>query len=130
MPEFISGKVIGFFLESNTSEKSLYISGDTIYYKGIKEIAQKLKPSYSLIHVGSAEFRYLAGFGKFTMDAKGFIKTVKDLNSQITMPIHNSGWSHFKESDKGIKRELEKESEVLKKQVLFLERGANTYLKE
>lgn len=130
MPEFISGKVIGFYLESNTSEKSLYISGDTIYYKGIQEIAQKLNPTFSLIHVGSAELRYLAGLGKFTMDPKGFIETVKTLNSKITIPIHNSGWTHFKENDKGIKRELANEKELLKKKIFFIERGINTDLND
>lgn len=108
----------------------MYISGDTIYYKGIQEIAQKLNPTFSLIHVGSAELRYLAGLGKFTMDPKGFIETVKTLNSKITIPIHNSGWTHFKENDKGIKRELANEKELLKKKIFFIERGINTDLND
>ena len=129
MPEFISGKVIGFHIQSDKSEKSLYISGDTIYYKGIHEIAQKLNPTFSLIHVGSAEFRYLAGLGKFTMDAKGFIKSVKTLNSEITIPIHNSGWSHFKENDEGVRKALANENDLHKK-VVFLERGKRHNLEE
>lgn len=126
LPEFISGKVIGFYVESNSSKKSLYISGDTIYFEGINEIASKLDPTYSLIHVGSAEFRYLTGFGKFTMDAKGFIKTVETLNSNITIPIHNSGWSHFKENDEGIRKAMIKKE--LQEKILFLKRGKRTNL--
>lgn len=130
LPKFISGDVIGFNIETNISEKSIYISGDTIYFKGIHEIAKKLNPTFSLIHVGGAEFRYLTGLGKFTMDAKGFIKTVKTLNSKLTIPIHNSGWSHFKESNAGIIKKLANENDNIKKKVTILKSGERTDLNE
>lgn len=128
LPEFFSGEVIGFYIEIDGDEKSLYISGDTIFFKGINEIAEKLNPTYSLVHVGSAQFRYLTGLGKFTMDAKGFIKTVKTLNSKITIPIHNGGWSHFKENDEGIRKKIIKENKVNQKKIIFLKRGKRTSL--
>ena len=130
LPRFISGEVIGFFLETTPSKETLYISGDTVFFKGISEIAKKLKPvTYALIHVGSAEFRYLSGLGKFTMDAKGFMKTIAVINPKIAIPIHNSGWTHFKENDDGIKKELSNTQQKIKTTVHFLERGEPTELK-
>lgn len=123
LPKFISGEVIGFFIETNLSGETLYISGDTVYFNGINKIAEKINPTYSLVHVGSAEFRYLTGLGKFTMDAKGFIKTVKTINTKLAIPIHNNGWSHFKENDKGILMQLLKENEDFKSKIHFLKRG-------
>ncbi|OJJ14322.1 hypothetical protein BKI52_43365 [marine bacterium AO1-C] len=130
LPEFISGKVIGFYLTLSSSPETLYISGDTVFFKGIKEIAQKCAPiTYALIHVGSAEFRYLTGLGKFTMDGKGFIDTVATINPQIAIPIHNNGWTHFKENDEGVRKVLAKTNAELAQKVRFLERGQPTELK-
>ena len=130
LPEFFSGEVIGFLIEHCKTGKTLYISGDTIYFKGIEDISKKLKPiTYALIHVGSAEFRYLSGFGKYTMDAKGFIQTVKMLAPKLAIPIHNDGWSHFKENDDGIKLILQKETEAFHKTINFLTLGLPTELK-
>ncbi|TPN85978.1 MBL fold metallo-hydrolase [Aquimarina algicola] len=129
LPKFISGEVIGFYIEVSTSKDTVFISGDTVFFKGIFEISEKLKPiTYALIHVGSAEFRYLTGFGKFTMDAKGFVKTVSTIDPKIAIPIHNVGWSHFKENDEGVKKELSKVEEELRQKVVFLERGKRTDL--
>lgn len=129
LPKFISGEVIGFYIETNLSEETLYISGDTVYFDGITQIAKRTTPTYSLIHVGSAEFRYLTGFGKFTMDAKGFIETVKTINPKLAIPIHNDGWSHFKEDDNGILNLLSNENEEFKNKIHFLKKGEKDNLK-
>ena len=130
LPEFIPGKVIGFHIASGKSNESLYISGDTVFFQGIREVARKFKNiTYALIHVGSAEFRYLSGFGKFTMGAKGFIKTVDVIKPQIAIPIHNGGWTHFKENDDGVRRALNEVHEEIKRKVRFLKRGERTELK-
>ena len=129
LPKFISGEVIGFYIETDLSEETLYISGDTVYFDGINQIAERITPTYSLIHVGSAEFRYLTGGGKFTMDARGFIQTVKTINPTLAIPIHNDGWSHFKEDDRGILMQLSKENEEFRNKIHFLKNGERDDLK-
>lgn len=130
LPKFFSGEVIGFHIEHSESNESLYISGDTVFFNGINQVASKFNNiTYALIHVGSAEFRYLSGLGKYTMGAKGFIKTVKTVLPKIAIPIHNGGWTHFKENDQGIKNELAKEDDLTKNKVHFLTRGTRTDLK-
>jgi len=130
LPKFFSGEVIGFLIQHSNSDETLYISGDTVYFNGINEIGEKFKNiTYALVHVGSAEFRYLSGPGKFTMDAKGFIKTVEKLKPKLAIPIHNQGWSHFKENDEGIKLALTKTKESISKHVLFLKTGERSEMK-
>lgn len=64
------------------------------------------------------------------MDAKGFIKTVKTLNSNLTIPIHNSGWSHFKKSIAGIVKKLANENDRVKRKVTILKSGERINLDE
>ena len=126
LPEFFSGKVIGFVIQHSKLTNSLYISGDTIFYKGIQETAEKFPNiSISLLHVGGVEFRYLTGFGLYTMNRKGYVKTIKTINPKIAIPIHNNGWTHFKENDEGVKKELKNNVEEMNKTV-FLEKGKKT----
>lgn len=123
LPEFFSGKVIGFIIQHSNVNESIYISGDTIYYTGIKEVAERFPNiSISLLHVGGVEFRYLTGFGQYTMNRKGFIKTIRIIKPKIVIPIHNNGWTHFKENDEGVKKELSKNAEE-SKVTIFLEKG-------
>lgn len=129
LPQFFAGEVIGFMLEHQPSNRTIYITGDTVYFKGIKQVAQNF-PSIdvALIHVGSAEIRYLTAFGKYTMNAKGFVQTVQTVQPSIAIPIHNDGWSHFYENDDGIRQELSKQSQTIQDKVLFLEKGQATSL--
>lgn len=125
LPKFFAGHVIGFVIENSKSNEGIYISGDTVYFKGIEEVAKRFPNiTIGLIHVGGVQFKYLTANGKYTMDAKGFLKTVKTIQPNIAIPIHNDGWTHFKENDEGVKNIL-KENEI-KSKVIFLEKGINT----
>jgi L-ascorbate metabolism protein UlaG (beta-lactamase superfamily) len=130
LPKFLSGEVIGFIIQHSEIDETIYISGDTVFFEGIKEIAKRFPNiNYALIHVGSAEFRYLTGLGKFTMDAKGFIDTINTIIPELAIPIHNGGWTHFKENDQGILAELSKATGAQNERVHFLKRGEPTELK-
>ena len=57
LPEFFSGKVIGFVLEHSNSKESIYITGDTVYFNGIEKTAKRFQYIFiGLIHVGNAQF--------------------------------------------------------------------------
>ncbi|SFD22144.1 L-ascorbate metabolism protein UlaG, beta-lactamase superfamily [Chitinophaga sp. CF118] len=107
IPEFISGKVIGFIIEFDGQENGvIYISGDTVYFKGIDEVAKRYKIDVGIFHVGSVQFRYLTGFGQYTMDSKDLIKAVNVLNPNKVIPIHHKGWTHFKEKEARLRESL------------------------
>jgi L-ascorbate metabolism protein UlaG (beta-lactamase superfamily) len=73
IPEFVSGKVIGFIIEADELENgAIYISGDTVYFKGIKEVASRFNIDIAIFHLGSVQIRYLTAWAQYTMNAKGF----------------------------------------------------------
>jgi len=125
LPKFFAGHVIGFVIENSTNEHVIYISGDTVYFKGIDEVAKRFSNiTIGLIHVGGVQFKYLTANGKYTMDANGFLKTIQTIQPTIAIPIHNDGWTHFKENDEGVKRILKINS--IQSKVIFLKKGCET----
>lgn len=123
LPEIFLGKVIGFIIEFDEQKNGvIYISGDTVFFKGINEIAKRYKIDVGIFHVGSAQFRYLSGFGQYTMDSKDLLKSVKVLNPNTIIPIHYKGWSHFKENEKKLKAKLTT-NELTKNKTIFLKSG-------
>ena len=126
IPEFVSGKVIGFIIEFDDQKNGvIYISGDTVYFKGIEEVAKRFKIDIGIIHLGSVQFRYLTGFGKYTMDSNDFIKAIGVLKPNKIIPIHYKGWTHFKEKEQTLIRCIESVKEIQYKTIL-LESGTTT----
>lgn len=120
IPEFVSGKVIGFIIEFDGQENGvLYISGDTVYFKGIEEVAKRYTIDIGIFHVGAVQFRYLSGFGKYTMDSKDLIKAAQVLQPRTVIPIHYRGWSHFKEKEELLKSVLRTDATVKDKTLLL-----------
>jgi L-ascorbate metabolism protein UlaG (beta-lactamase superfamily) len=123
VPSFFAGQVIGFIIEFDEQKDGvIYISGDTVYFKGIEQVASRYKVNIGVFHVGSAQFRYLTGFAQYTMDSNDLLKAVSVLNPNQIIPIHHKGWSHFKESEITLTRTL-KESELTKTRTIFLISG-------
>ena len=128
VPEFLSGKVIGFIIEfDGQSNGVIYISGDTVYFTGISEIAKRYKIDIGIFHVGSVQFRYLTGFGHYTMDSKDLIRAVKTLNPGKVIPIHYKGWSHFKEKEETLRAAIATDNNTRSK-TIFLTPGIETGL--
>lgn len=103
VPEFISGKVIGFIIEYDEQENGvIYLSGDTVYFKGIDEVAARYKIDVGIFNVGAVQFRYLTGCAKYTMDAEDLVRAAQVLLPERIIPVHSQGWSHFKESESAL----------------------------
>ncbi len=128
IPEFVAGKVIGFIIEFDGQENGvIYISGDTVYFKGIDEVAKRFRIDTGIFHVGSVQFRYLTGFGQYTMDSKDLIRSAEILNPNTVIPIHHKGWSHFKEKETALHIAIRKLPALLNK-TIFLSSGIPTRL--
>ena len=97
-PAFVrpfAGETTGFVLEwEGQKEGVLYITGDTVYFPGIAQVAQRFKIGLAILHLGRASFP-ITGPIRFTMDVKDGIQAVKVLNPGMVIPIHYEGWKHF-----------------------------------
>jgi L-ascorbate metabolism protein UlaG (beta-lactamase superfamily) len=123
VPHFLIGDVIGFVIEFDGQENGvLYITGDTVYFRGIPEVGKRFRINQLLAHVGSVQFRYLTGFGHYTMNSRDLLKAVEVLSPRIVVPIHSSGWSHFKENEEQLRKVL-LQSPSAGRNYLFLSSG-------
>jgi len=93
----IVGETTGFILEwKGQKHGALYISGDTVWFEGIHEIAHRFKVSTAILHIGKASFP-ITGPVRFTLNAKEAARITRTLNLRTMIPIHYEGWSHFRE---------------------------------
>jgi L-ascorbate metabolism protein UlaG (beta-lactamase superfamily) len=71
----------------------LYISGDTLMFEGIREIAERVPQlDLALIHLGGTRV-----FGvTVTMDAEQGLELMRTLRPDVTVPIHYNDYDSFK----------------------------------
>ncbi len=118
-----AGQTIGFMLEWEGQQNgALYITGDTIFYRGIQEVAERFTISVGIFHLGKASFP-ITGPIHFTMDAKDGVKVALALNPRTIIPIHYEGWKHFREGKAVIEKEFT--AAGLSSKLRWLELGQN-----
>ena len=94
--EPLSGDVIGFVLTSNDNHRRpIYISGDTVWYDGVAEVARSFKAGVVLPFAGAAQTR---GPFHLTMDTNDTIETARAFPDAVIVPLHTDGWAHFRQN--------------------------------
>lgn len=94
----VVGETTGFILEwDGQKHGALYISGDTVWFRGLREIGQRFKIGTAILHIGAARFPIM-GLLRFTLNAKEAVQVVHTLRPRTVIPIHYEGWKHFKET--------------------------------
>ena len=98
--EPVTGDVIGFVLtwpdEENTL-RTLYISGDTVWFDELLDLNSKFKIELAVLHLGNVHLDAV-GPDNLTMNAQEAVKMMKALSIPRIVPIHVDGWTHFQES--------------------------------
>src|SRR5215475_12959901 len=93
--EPLSGDVIGFMLSFADGTPPIYITGDTVWYDGVAEVARRFRAGIVLLFAGSARTR---GPFHLTMDTNDAIETAAAFPAATIVPIHHEGWAHFRQS--------------------------------
>jgi L-ascorbate metabolism protein UlaG (beta-lactamase superfamily) len=94
--EPLSGDVIGFVVSSNKSgSRPIYVSGDTVWYDGVAEVARRFKAGVVLPFAGAAQTR---GPFHLTMDTNDAIETARAFPDALIVPVHTDGWAHFRQN--------------------------------
>jgi L-ascorbate metabolism protein UlaG (beta-lactamase superfamily) len=89
--------VIGLLLESAALRGPLWISGDTVLFDGVREVAQRAKIDVAVVHVGAVRFPWLTGPARYTFNAAEAVEVTRLTNAREVIALHTSGWSHFRE---------------------------------
>lgn len=93
----IVGETTGFVLEwPGQTYGAVYISGDSVWFSGLAEIADHFRIGTAILHIGKAGF-LSTGPIWFTFSAREAVKVVRDFNPRTMIPIHYEGWRHFRE---------------------------------
>lgn len=93
--EPISGDVVGFALGVEKPGDLIYVTGDTVWYEGTAEVAQRFSPRAVLLFAGAAEPR---GRYHMTMGSEGALEAAHAFPKATIVAAHNEGWGHFSES--------------------------------
>jgi L-ascorbate metabolism protein UlaG (beta-lactamase superfamily) len=102
----IVGDVIGFALKWEGQEDGvLWISGDTVLYDGVREVARRLDVDTAILHLGGVRFP-VTGPLRYTLTAAEAIELVSSIGPREAIPIHYEGWKHFREGRAAIEAEL------------------------
>jgi L-ascorbate metabolism protein UlaG (beta-lactamase superfamily) len=100
--EPLAGDVIGFVLTSNDPATApVYITGDTVWYDGVAEVARRFRAGVVLLFAGSAQTR---GPFHLTMDTNDAIETAAAFPDATIVPVHYEGWAHFRQSGDDVQK--------------------------
>lgn len=122
--EPLSGDVIGFVLRvDDPVVPPVYITGDTVWYEGVAEIARRFPAGLVMPFAGAAQTR---GPFHLTMDVNDVIETAAAFPDALLVPLHCDGWRHLTQSGDDLRRSFD--ALGLGKRLLMLKPGVPTAL--
>jgi L-ascorbate metabolism protein UlaG (beta-lactamase superfamily) len=102
----IVGEVVGFALSWEGQEHGvLWISGDTVLYDGVREVADRLEVDTALVHLGGVKFP-VTGPLRYTLTAAEAVELCGLIGPRTAIPIHYEGWKHFRQGRDAVEAEF------------------------
>jgi L-ascorbate metabolism protein UlaG (beta-lactamase superfamily) len=124
----IVGDVVGFALRWEGQEHgALWISGDTVLYPGVREVAQRFDVGTAIVHLGGVRFP-VSGPLRYTMTAEDAAELCTLMNPETVIPIHYEGWKHFRQGRTAAEQAFAHAPGDLASHVRWLELGASANL--
>ena len=117
------GDVIGFALGWDGQEHGvLWISGDTVLYDGVRQVAARLQVDTALLHLGGVRFP-VSGPIRYTMTARDAVELCRLMRPRTAIPIHYEGWKHFRQGRHAIEREFASAPEDIRRRIRWIPIG-------
>jgi L-ascorbate metabolism protein UlaG (beta-lactamase superfamily) len=108
----IVGDVIGFALRWDAQEQGvLWISGDTVLYDGVRQVADRLEVDTAIVHLGGVRFP-ITGPARYTMTGKDAVELCRLIHPRTVIPMHYEGWKHFRQGREAVERAFDAAPEV------------------
>jgi L-ascorbate metabolism protein UlaG (beta-lactamase superfamily) len=93
----LAGEVIGFLLEwEGQRDGAVWITGDTVWFGGIPEVAERFEVGTAIVHLGGVRFP-VTGPARYTMNAAEAVRVAEQFELKTLVPIHYEGWKHFRQ---------------------------------
>jgi L-ascorbate metabolism protein UlaG (beta-lactamase superfamily) len=92
------GPVVGFALAFRDDPADvLYLSGDTVWYEGVREVSERFSVRTAVLFMGAARVRAV-GEWHLTFTAAEGVEAARAFSKATIVPLHFEGWEHFSES--------------------------------
>jgi L-ascorbate metabolism protein UlaG (beta-lactamase superfamily) len=119
----VVGDVTGFALRWDGQRNGvLWISGDTVLYRGVRAVAGRLPVGVAVLHLGGVRFP-ITGPVRYTMTARDVVALCRTLRPDVVVPVHYEGWRHFQQTKQEIRTEFATAPD-LRERVQWLPLGA------
>jgi len=91
------GPVNGFvFFFTDAPERAIYFSGDTVWFDGVAEVAQRFPIRLAVLNLGAARVAEVGPF-HLTMTSEEGVQAARTFKNAAIVPLHFEGWAHFSE---------------------------------
>jgi L-ascorbate metabolism protein UlaG (beta-lactamase superfamily) len=90
------GPVIGFVLEA-ADAAPIYISGDTVWYEGMTDVARRFAVGTAILFMGAAKVAAV-GPWPLTLTTSDAVEGARAFGKATIVPLHFEGWEHFSET--------------------------------
>ncbi len=85
------------------SAHGLYISGDTVWYDGVREVSTRCAVRVAILFLGAARVRTVGDWA-LTFTAAEAVEAARAFAGAGIVPLHFEGWEHFSESRQEVER--------------------------
>ncbi len=96
-PDGDRGPVTGFVLEPASDPSwAVYVSGDTVWYEGVAEVARRFRVRSAVLFMGAARVKEV-GPAHLTFTAEEGVEAARAFSDAVIVPLHCDGWAHYSE---------------------------------
>src|SRR5262249_39066147 len=95
------GDVAGFALGIDEPGDAVYVTGDTVWYEGVGEVARQFRPRLVILFAGAGKPR---GPFHVTMDNNDALETAHAFPHARIVAVHTDGWAHLTETQSDLAR--------------------------
>jgi L-ascorbate metabolism protein UlaG (beta-lactamase superfamily) len=121
----VAGEVVGFALRWEGQEHgALWITGDTVLYDGVRQVADRLQVGTAVLHLGCVGFP-VTGPVRYSMTAQEAVELCRLVQSRSAIPVHYEGWTHFRQGRGAIEQEFEQAPADVGRRLQWLQIGAS-----
>lgn len=91
------GPVNGFvFYFVDAPDNAIYFAGDTVWFEGVAEVAQRFPIKLAVLNLGAARVAEVGPF-HLTMTSEEGAQAARTFKNAAIVPLHFEGWAHFSE---------------------------------